>query len=298
VGYTIVQTAQSADFGDTLAFDDGTTPGNTVLVACFGYLTGSGTLNYGSVFAADVAATLLKSIQSVAADSPVIGIAFFYSTDIAGGTTECSFEPGGSTSAASIFAWEIEGDLPAILVIDQQNAAAANSGEAVSSGPTGDITAAPEIIFGAGVAYGVGIGEPTGGWTYLSDEAGYCWAGYQTAAEEGSSYTWGQTASSTATWAALAFTLGAGDSSLTASAALTVTPSFTAAAADGKLRSAALTVTPVFSATAHESGSTSHTATAALTVVPSFTATRSGGVPSRGAWAPLDAASQFLLDLP
>jgi hypothetical protein len=63
----------------------------------------------------------------------------------------------------------------------------------------------------------------------------------------------------------------AGGTGHTAAAALTVTPSFAAAAAHGQHRTGALTVTPSFSA-APSKGGVARTRTAALVVTPSFSA--------------------------
>jgi hypothetical protein len=78
----------------------------------------------------------------------------------------------------------------------------------------------------------------------------------------------------------------AGGTAHTATAALTVTPSFSATAvraSRNNTATAALTVTPSFSVTRTQA----HARSAALTVTPRFSAQRSGGVQSSGSVVPL-----------
>jgi hypothetical protein len=194
--------------------------------------------------------------------------------DVAGGSKEIGITSVNGTGGANVglIAWEVAG-LGASPSADKSSEGSGNS-TAVSSGASGAITASPEIIVGLAVGYGQtepGAGAP---WTETTFGSDFIYAGYQIAASSGGSYTYAMTGGSSAPWAALVATVkGPSGTSHTATAALTVTPSFTADTAHGHYRTAALTVTPEFTAARVQA----HVRTAALTVTPVFRAVPSGG---------------------
>jgi hypothetical protein len=139
-----------------------------------------------------------------------------------------------------------------------------------SSGATGDITAAPEIIVGSYMTDGSPSG-PGSPWTTVAPTS-FCSTGYQVVTSSGGSYTYSGTSGSVG-WAAGVAAIKGGTSH-TATASLTVTPSFTAAASKGgaaHTATAALTLTPSFTAQA----SRGHSRTASLALSPSFATARS-----------------------
>jgi len=145
-----------------------------------------------------------------------------------------------------------------------------------SSGTTAAIQFANEFVLGVLVqdqALTVNPGSP---WSTFTGTGGdyNSIASYVLPSSSGSTYTYSATVSPAARWAAGVVTVYAPSGTThTATAALTVSPSFSAVPQRGKYRTGALTVVPAFSA-ARVQG---HVRTAALTVTPVFRAVPSGG---------------------
>ena len=273
---SVVQTATNAS-NPPCTFASNVTAGNTViLVAC--YYTTSGT---------PATASGVKL-----GGSAVTGTVAFFDSGATGGVNSAS--DGGNVASVSIWmlpncpgsqkavditttgsnigqvAYEVAG-LGATPTLDKSTSGSGITSATIDSGSTGAITSAPEfIVAGSMIFSGAGAGAPSG-FTYVHP-SGDLWAGYQIAASSGGSYDWQQTSAGNP-WAAALVTIGLGGASHTATAALTVTPSFSAAPTRGRFRTGALTVTPSFSA-ARTRG---RNRTAALTVTPSFSAARTRG---------------------
>jgi hypothetical protein len=96
--------------------------------------------------------------------------------------------------------YEVAGLGPA-PVLDKSNSGGAGTGTAVSSGATGAITGAPELVLAGTMAF-AGTPATNSGWTCLQPSGGAdLTAGYQIATSSGGSFTWSQT-SSGSPWAA------------------------------------------------------------------------------------------------
>jgi hypothetical protein len=193
--------------------------------------------------------------------------------DVAGGGTSLSITITNSPAASyvGIIAYEVAG-LGSSPTVDKSNSNTGSGTEDQNSGASGNITQGPEFVLGTVTQDGtIGSSYPPSGWTSMNVGTTNSVAGYQIPASSGGSYTYDLGAGS-AHWTGAIATIYAasGGTPHTATAALTVTPSFSAPRVRGKYRTASLTVTPSFTA-ARTPGKYR---TAALTVTPSFAATR------------------------
>jgi hypothetical protein len=214
-----------------------------------------------------------KDQQSPIAGGDSVYGAIWLLPDVAGGGTSVaiSVTNGQNVSSTGLIALEVAG-LGSSPSFDQSASDSGNSTDP-TSGSSGNITAAPELILGLGVAFAVALTPSGSPWTNFQNGGNYTAWGYQVVGSSGGSYTYATTSSSAAAWAGIIATIKGtgGGTPHTDTAALTVTPTFSAARTRGRNRTAALTVTPAFSATGSRNGS-AKTAAAALTVTPAFSA--------------------------
>jgi hypothetical protein len=264
-------------------FSSPVTAGNTIFLLASAYNASGATISSsdpeydGSIPAGSVK---LKDEQS-----PISGGDSVYGTiwmlpDVAGGATSVilTVTNGENVSSTGLVAIEVSG-LGASPSLDQSASDQGNS-TGPTSGPTGDITAAPEIILGAGVEFAQAVTPPGSPWTSYRAGADYTAFGYQIVTSDGNPYTYACTSSSAAPWCGMIATVQGtgGGTPHTATAALTVTPSFAAAATKARVAAAALTVHPAFAV----ARAVAHVRSAALTVRPSFAAAASGGAITAG----------------
>lgn len=159
---------------------------------------------------------------------------------------------------------------------------------AISCGPTPALSDAPEIVIACAGNDQSGTSLSSGGWTGFSvDGLSNAWVGYQVATSSGGTYSWSQTSGPDSNWmAAIASVYGTpSGTSHTATASLTVTPTFSASRTRGRYRTGSLTVTPSFTA-ARTRGKYR---TGLLTVSPSFSATPVLGIPGTDAGSGADS---------
>jgi hypothetical protein len=272
---SVVQVATSGSFTNAVSFGTGVTLGNYLIISGAAYNNASPPTSGGSPTVGGVAPVgAAQAIQEGSGGSNSVYAATWLLpvTAAIAGQTAVSMPFTGAAGHAGITAIETTGwgGTPAV---DRSSAGGAGS-TAVNSGTTSATQYAPEFIMAWSIGYSQAQPSPSG---YTIQNAGGnsdFITGYQIAGSSGGTYSWAGTGSPSANWAAGVVTFGvAGGTPHTGTAALTVTPAFSAARVRGKYRTAALTVTPAFSATGSKNGS-AKTATAALTVVPVFSAAR------------------------
>ena len=275
---SVVQTAYStASPPDTLTFGSPLTPGNAVfLVGCSYTVNGSDTTSSNPLLGGSSvpgAAAFFNSGSTNginnASGSDIGYITFWMLPNVAGGETTAalSFNVDGMLG---LVAYEVSG-LGSTPALDQSSSGSSLVAATASSGASGNITGAYEFILGGAMMFsGAGAGQPSG-FTYVNP-TGDVWVGYQIANSSGGSYTWSQSSAGTP-WVSGIVTVKMPGTAHTATAALAVTPSFSAARTRAKFRTAALTVTPSFSV----ARVLAHVRHAALTVTPSFSAARTRG---------------------
>jgi hypothetical protein len=285
----------------TGTFGSGVTTGSTLFFNPYSYDSGAtisaGTPKYnGSAYAS--ASQLIG--ESSAGAGNVFSATWMYPDISSGGGTTVSLAciNGNVDGNVGSVAYEVSG-LGATPALDR-SAGQSHTGSSalVTSGATSAIQFAPEFVLGTAVIYGASPGAPAGFTNAYNIAGGFCVSGYQIPVSSGGTYAYDTGTSGPNDYAATVATVYApGGTAHNATAALTVTPSFSAARARGKYRTAALTVTPSSSAARvrgkYRTGSlavppsfsatriTAHVRTAALTVAPSFSA-----IPAGGAFAP------------
>ena len=210
-----ISVVQSAYFPFNIEgmFTSAVTPGNSiVLIPALYSAATSGTFTtsnpqFGSRGNTVPGTQLVQGTGPILPNGPGFGYtALWLLPDVAGGATyvrvDCTIpSPGGPLG---MFAYEVAG-LGAAPQLDPAGgvSSAAGSATAVRSGACPAITESPEIIFGFGHIYDVGLSAPTGGWTALAGGGVQnFWAGYQIATSPGATYSWSQTANSTGSWGA------------------------------------------------------------------------------------------------
>ena len=164
--------------------------------------------------------------------------------------------------------------------VNGQSAVIDNSDASSRTTPALTPTVIGCLPFGAEDADGTAdaISTVTAAWMLMEAHGNYhgssaAWGPLTTDTSTPVDCTFTYTATAGAGGAATILIAPAGGAAHTATAALTVTPSFSAARTRGKYRTGALTVTPSFSAARVQV----HVRTAALTVTPVFRAVPSGG---------------------
>lgn len=195
-------------------FSGAVTAGNTVFLVTAGYTTVSGnpTVSAVKLGGSSISGTVAFFNNSTTGGilSPLSGgngafISIWMIPNIPGGGTTVTYTSSGFSGIIGQAIYEVSG-LGANPVLDMSNSGGSASGTAVSSGASGAITSATEIVFGGTMAF-VGTPATNSGWTCLQPSGGVdmC-AGYQIPVSAGGSYTWSQT-SSGSPWAAFVATV-------------------------------------------------------------------------------------------
>lgn len=231
---TVVQSAQANVSPLSASFPANVTAGNAVVVIATAYNSSSGAISFSDpAYGGGAPATLLT-----------------YTGPSSGGTAgtvqQCAYVlagvPGGSKAVSvttvsgtpySIAAYEVAG-LGTAPSLDQH---ATGTGQAAAnpatSGATPPVTAAGELVIGSAVGYGLASASPGAPWGHLlPDTNNWAWAGLQTPAAAGGTYSWSQASSGSADWAAFVVTVAPTATAASGAASLSGSGSLAAAAAE------------------------------------------------------------------
>jgi hypothetical protein len=154
---------------------------------------------------------MLEGLQSpINAGDSVYGTIWML-PDVAGGgtTVALTITQGSNVSSTGLVAMEVSG-LGNSPALDQS---ASDNGNSVNptSGTSGVITTAPELILAIAVEFAVAVVPPGSPWINHQAGADYTAFGYQIAASSGSTYTYATTSTSAAPWSGMLVTVkGAG----------------------------------------------------------------------------------------
>jgi len=263
---SVVQTTTTGTFGSAV------TVGNTVLFVLVDYAAPTVTVTNVKLGTTTVTGTTQLAFPQTAGGGSgnATGVCVVMLPDVqVSGQTVVNYTCS-TGSVAGVWAVEVAG-LGATPTLDQ-SITATGASASIASGTTGATTSAAEFVFAAAGTYAGTTTAPSGGssWTATTGlSADHLSVGYIIQSSSGQTYVWDQSISNggTSGWAVAIVTLSTGSTALTATASLTVTPTFSAAATQDA--TAALTVTPSLSASGVAA---SLTATAALTVTPSLSA--------------------------
>lgn len=277
--YSIVQAAAGGG-ASSASFGSDVTAGNSIALVV--WLVGSGTLTASGPDFNGSTPSGSSSLAVASGNGSMLYTGIFLMPDVAGGAAGFSISSYTSGSFYDMAAFEL-GGLGSSPVLDSgggTSAAAEGGSTAFSSGNTPDLVAASAILIGAAITYGVGTGGGPGSpWAPVSGVQGFAAAGSQVVSSPGSAYAYAESIGSAPGWtAAIAAITAGGGTAHTATASLTVTPSFSAARVRGKYRAGLLQVVPAF-ASARQ---VAHVRAAALAVLPRFTETHTGGAARGG----------------
>jgi hypothetical protein len=195
---TVVQTADPTG-NPPWNFGSNVTAGNTVFAMMYYYNTGGspGTISSVQLGGSTVTGTIAffnsgttGAINSASDAGNVASIGFWMLPNCPGG--QKALDATITASVLGVVMYEVSG-MGATPALDKSNSGSSIASTALSSGASGNITAAPEFIMAGGMEFGgAGSTNPAGGWTYVNP-SGDIWGGYQIAAASGGSYTWTQT---------------------------------------------------------------------------------------------------------
>ena len=256
----------------TVTLGSGVTGGNC-LAASIG-LAGS---TPGTVTGVKTGSSADNWASAIAKTGTDCGAAIWTDQDCAAGGTSVVVTTSTSGALTGVFAVAEEwSGIKTSSAVDKTNSGSGSS-TAFSSGATGTLSDAAEVILGCAAALYIsgnvtltGPGSPWTNFTDQTESGNASIAGYQVVSAT-TTETYSGTVSSSTGWAACIASLeAAAGTPRTDTASLTVTPSFTADRTRGKYRTGALTVTPSFTADRVRG----KYRTASLTVTPSFTADR------------------------
>jgi hypothetical protein len=205
---SVVQ-AESVSNGGSLTSP--VTPGSTVLILPVCYEFGSALVSTSSPELGGTpytGAALLASSQNAyqSATTAAIGYtAAWMLPDVqASGLSSISLSVSGG-NILDLFAMEITGlGSPSL---DQSSTGSDPDSDALTSGTTGAITSAPEIVIAGAVLIDEAIGSPGAPWTVVQDGTQFGQLAYQIASGSGGTYTWSATGAATNAWAALCVTI-------------------------------------------------------------------------------------------
>jgi hypothetical protein len=258
---------------------------NSLLVLWVSGFDGSGTQDFTVSAVSGLGLTWTRQKLGVAGSTP--------KGDVECWTAPCGSSPGSGAITVTLtvgnvnggVAWDVDqvtGQSASTPVVTG-NTQATNNSSAASSATFGTAGNASNLfLYGSTVLIGTGqsvtqAASETPAWTQLAQQQSNTTTqngvSLQTQVSPDATHL---TASSSWTgshsWGTIGIEIAAatGGTAHTATATLTVTPTFSATAARGHFRTASLTVTPSLSATARRG----HFRTASLTVTPSLTATR------------------------
>jgi hypothetical protein len=208
----IVQTAVGTG-NPPVTFASPITVGNTVILIAPCYNTGGsnntvsavkiGTNTIPGTFACFNPGTT-GGVNSASSGGNVAYISVWVIPNIqVSGQTQVDYTPSGSQVGQ--IAYEVSG-LGTNPTLDQSASGSGITTGTVTTGATGAITGAPELIVGGAMIFAGATGAPAGFTT--ANPTGDCWGGYQIAVSSGGTYTWTQTGNGNPWAAALATILG------------------------------------------------------------------------------------------
>lgn len=207
---SIVQTPAPSS-GASNTFASAVTAGNSVIlgIAAFSFsnsaITSSAPLLGGSSVTG--ASQLIAELSPFSTGSGVVYFAYYLLPNIPGGATSVSVTVGGGGSAFGLWAYEVAG-LGTSPSLDQSVKNGNGNSANPNSGTTGAITAAPELVLGAGIMLGVALTSPGAPWTVEAGGSNFAWAGYQIVTSSGGTYNWSQSSGgSTNAWSAVVATV-------------------------------------------------------------------------------------------
>lgn len=207
---SIVQTPAPSS-GATNTFASAVTAGNSVIlgIGAFAFsnaaITSSAPLLGGSSVTGS--SQLVAELSPFSTGSGVVYYAFYLLPNIPGGATSVAVTVGGGGTAFGLWAWEVSG-LGSSPTLDQSAKNGNGNSLNPSVGPSGAITAAPELVLGAGIMLGVALASPGAPWTVEAGGSNFAWAGYQIATSSGGTYTWSQSSGGSANaWSAVIATV-------------------------------------------------------------------------------------------
>jgi hypothetical protein len=209
VTISVVQTKIVAN-GYTGSFGANVGAGNSVLLAVSAFVGGGTPISSSApTFGGSPVTGAAKLAEVQHNSSATLYTAIWLLPNVAGGAASFGLTVTGQTNLAStgIIAYEAAG-LGAAPTLDQSSTGHAGSGIAISSGPSGNITAAPEFVLGAYCCDSGSTGPPGAPWTSLDISAvAVACAGYQIPLSSGSSFTYTGTQSASDIWSAAVVTV-------------------------------------------------------------------------------------------
>lgn len=244
--------------GSSVTFSSPVTAGNTVYLGLVGFAFANDTLTSSSPTLGGSPVTgavkLADKLSEFGGSPGVVYVAIWMLPNVAGGETTAAITLGGGGTALNLFALEAAG-MGALPTLDQSASAEHPDAASPTAGPTGDTTAASELVIGIAALLGVAMSAPPSPFdtNYQAGASNFCGWSSTVAATAGETFTYSQSSGAGEnSWAALVVTVAptaSGDD--TASAALTLQPIASAAAASQHQHAAiAASLQPLASAAA------------------------------------------------
>ena len=205
----IVQAAQLFN-AFTGSFGSPVTAGNTIVLLASCYNASGATISSSAPLyngSTPSGSAKLKDLQSPIAGGDSVYCAIWMMPDVAGGGTSVGLTVtnGGNVSSTGLIALEVSG-LGSSPSLDQSASDSGNSTDP-TSGTTGAITAAPELVVAIDVQFAVSLTAPGSPWTTYQAGADYTAFGHQVVASSGGTYAYACTSSSSAPWSGVIATI-------------------------------------------------------------------------------------------
>lgn len=188
-------------------FGSAVSSGNTVILFAFQYNSGGTAMSSsGPEYNGSPASGASQVLAIQSAGSDTVYMTIWMLPDLPGGGTSVALTNSGGTVDGNVMMAAIEvSGLGASPLLDPgavpNPATAQGTSAAESSGSTGNITSAAELIAGGCIAFGDFTGVP-GGWTGLQSSSEFCSAGWQVPGSPGGSYVYDPGTTGAVSWSA------------------------------------------------------------------------------------------------